>query len=83
VKDHAGRLGEYLNEPEKRAAIRGIRGEAEAAVRPRLASFSIVSNSRKFYHTWQAEIDHRFGLLSAVHLQQLRKALVSKDGQAV
>src|SRR5882762_6167864 len=85
VKDHAGRLGEYLNEPEnaKRLFDASSAGEAEAAVRARLLAQLLdrLELQEVLYHILASyEIQPiASDYCPPVHLQQLRKALVSKD----
>src|SRR5712664_969230 len=85
VKDHAGRLGEYLNEPEnaRRLFDASSAGEAEAAVRARLLAqlldrleqYEILYHVLASYEIRPIVSDY----CPPVHLQQLRKALVSKE----
>src|SRR6266478_5377273 len=85
VKDHAGRLGEYLNEPEnaKRLFDASSAGEAEAAVRARLLAQLLdrLELQEVLYHILASyEIQSiAADYCPPVHLQQLRKALVSKE----
>jgi len=85
VKDRAGRLGEYLNEPEnaKRLFDANSAGEAEAPVRSRLLSRLLdrLEHQEILYHILAS---YEIRPLASeycppVHLQQLRKALVSKE----
>src|SRR5436309_9751822 len=84
VKDHAGRLGEYLNEPEnaKRLFDASSAGEEEAPVRARLLSQLLdrLELQEVLYHILASyEIQPIASeYCPPVHLQQLRKALVSK-----
>ena len=85
VKDHAGKLGEYLNEPEnaKRLFDASSASEAEAPVRARLLSRLLdrLEHHEILYHIL-ASYEIRpiaSDYCPPVHLQQLRKALVSKD----
>ncbi len=85
VKDHAGRLGEYLNEPEnaKRLFDVSSASEAEAPTRARLLSqlldrleqYEILYHVLASYEIRPIVSDY----CPPVHLQQLRKALVSKE----
>src|SRR5467141_1919831 len=85
VKDHAGKLGEYLNEPEnaKRLFDVSSASEAEAPTRARLLSqlldrleqYEILYHVLASYEIRPIVSDY----CPPVHLQQLRKALVSKD----
>jgi hypothetical protein len=85
VKDHAGKLGEYLNEPEnaKRLFDASSAGEAEAPTRARLLSRLLdrLEQHEILYHILASyEIRPIAGdYCPPVHLQQLRKALVSKE----
>src|SRR6202795_2544068 len=85
VKDHAGKLGEYLNEPEnaKRLFDASSAGEAEAPVRARLLArfHDRLEQCEILYHILAS---YEIRLIASdycppVHLQQLRKALVSKE----
>jgi len=85
VKDHAGKLGEYLNEPEnaKRLFDASFAGEAEAPTRSRLLSRLLdrLEQREILYHILAS---YEIRPIAAdycppVHLQQLRKALVSKE----
>src|SRR6267154_3603299 len=85
VKDHAGRLGEYLNEPEnaKRLFDVSSAGEEQAPVRARLLSQLLdrLELQEILYHVL-ASYEIRpivSDYCPPVHLQQLRKALVSKE----
>jgi len=85
VKDHAGKLGEYLNEPENakrlfdavRLGVRGphARALAHAASRSASNSHEILYHILASYEIRPIAADY----CPPVHLQQLRKALVSKD----
>jgi hypothetical protein len=85
VKDHAGKLGEYLNEPEnaKRLFDASFAEEAEAPTRSRLLARLLdrLEQHEILYHVLASyEIRPIAGdYCPPVHLQQLRKALVSKD----
>src|SRR5437764_3214293 len=85
VKDHAGRLGEYLNEPEnaKRLFDVSSAGEEQAPVRARLLSQLLdrLELQEVLYHILASyEIQPiASDYCPPVHLQQLRKALVSKE----
>src|SRR5882672_1476015 len=85
VKDHAGKLGEYLNEPEnaKRLFDASFAGEAEVPTRSRLLSRLLdrLEHHEILYHILAS---YEIRPIAAdycppVHLQQLRKALVSKE----
>jgi hypothetical protein len=85
VKDHAGKLGEYLNEPEnaKRLFDASSAGEGEAPTRARLLSRLLdrLEQHEILYHVLAS---YEIRPIAAdycppVHLQQLRKALVSKE----
>ncbi len=85
VKDHAGKRGEYLNEPEnaKRLFDASFAGEAEAPTRSRLLSRLLdrLEHHEILYHILAS---YEIRPIAAdycppVHLQQLRKALVSKE----
>jgi hypothetical protein len=85
VKDHAGKLGEYLNEPEnaKRLFDASSASEAEAPTRARLLAQLLdrLEQHEILYHVL-ASYEIRpiaSDYCPPVHLQQLRKALVSKD----
>src|SRR6202140_2979994 len=85
VKDHAGKLGEYLNEPEnaKRLFDASFAVEAEAPTRSRLLARLLdrLEQHEILYHMLASyEIQPIAGdYCPPVHLQQLRKALVSKE----
>src|SRR6266704_538043 len=85
VKDHAGRLGEYLNEPEnaKRLFDVSSASEAEAPARARLLAQLLdrLELQDVLYHILASyEIQPiASDYCPPVHLQQLRKAIVSKD----
>src|ERR1700682_2864374 len=85
VKDHAGKLGEYLNEPEnaKRLFDASFAGEAEAPTRARLLARlldRLEQHEILYYTPGSYEIQPIAGdYCPPVHLQQLRKALVSKE----
>src|SRR3989475_8591852 len=85
VKDHAGRLRQYLNEPEnaKRLFDASSAGEEQAPVRARLLSQLLdrLELQEVLYHVLAS---YEIRPIAAeycppVHLQQLRKALVSKE----
>ena len=85
VKDHAGKLGEYLNEPEnaKRLFDASSASEAEAPNRARLLAQLLdrLEQCEILYHVL-ASYEIRpiaSDYCPPVHLQQLRKALVSKE----
>jgi hypothetical protein len=85
VKDHAGKLGEYLNDPEnaKRLFDASSAAEAEAPMRARLLSQLLerLEQHEILYHVL-ASYEIRpiaSDYCPPVHLQQLRKALVSKE----
>jgi hypothetical protein len=85
VKDHAGKLGEYLNEPEnaKRLFDASSASEVEASQRARLLSQLLdrLEQHEILYHIL-ASYEIRpiaSDYCPPVHLQQLRKALVSKE----
>jgi len=85
VKDHAGKLGEYLNEPEnaKRLFDASSASEAEAPNRARLLAQLLdrLEHHEILYHVL-ASYEIRpiaSDYCPPVHLQQLRKALVSKE----
>ena len=85
VKDHAGRLGEYLNEPgnANRLFDASSASEAEAPGRSRLLAqlldrlevHEILYHILASYEIRPIASDY----CPPLHLQQLRKALVSKD----
>src|SRR6266403_662654 len=85
IKDHSGKLGEYLNEPEnaKRLFDAGSANEAEALVRERLLLRLLdrLEQHQVLYHVLAGyEIRPIVSeYCPPVHLQQLRKALVSKE----
>ncbi len=85
IKDHAGKLGEYLNEPENAARLfdAGSASEAEAPLRARLLLRLLdrLEQEEVLYHVLAS---YEIRPIAAdycppVHLQQLRKALVSKE----
>jgi hypothetical protein len=85
VKDQAGKLGEYLNEPEnaKRLFDANSASESEAPNRARLLSRLLdrLEQHEILYHILAS---YEIRPIAAdycppVHLQQLRKALVSKE----
>jgi hypothetical protein len=85
VKDHAGKLGEYLNEPEnaKRLFDAGSASEAEAPNRARLLARLLdrLEQHEILYHVLASYEIRPIApdYCPPVHLQQLRKALVSKE----
>ena len=85
VKDHAGKLGEYLNEPENAKRLFDVSSatEAEAPTRARLLAQLVdrLEHHEILYHVL-ASYEIRpiaSDYCPPVHLQQLRKALVSKE----
>ncbi|HYL87045.1 MAG TPA: hypothetical protein VE263_22670 [Candidatus Angelobacter sp.] len=84
-KDHAARLGEYLNEPENAKRLFDPKAEPEAAapVRGQLLTRLLdrLEQHEVLYHVLASyEIRPIVAeYCPPVHLQQLRKALVSKD----
>src|SRR5216684_3222816 len=85
VKDHAERLGGYLNDPEnaKRLFDASSAGEAEAPTRARLLARLLdrLEQHEILYHIL-ASYEIRpiaSDYCPPLHLQQLRKALVSKE----
>jgi hypothetical protein len=85
VKDHAGKLGAYLNDPEnaKRLFDASSGTDAEAPMRARLLSQLLerLEQHEILYHVL-ASYEIRpiaSDYCPPVHLQQLRKALVSKE----
>ncbi len=85
VKDHAGRLGEYLNEPEnaKRLFDVSSASEAEAPTRARLLS-QLLDRLEQYEILYHVLASYEIRPIASdycppVHLQQLRKALVSKE----
>src|SRR5438309_1538232 len=85
VKDHAGKLGEYLNEPEnaKRLFDASSASETEAPTRARFVTKLHDRLERKEVHslilTSYETRPIAADFCPPVHLQQLRKALVSKE----
>jgi hypothetical protein len=85
VKDHSGKLGEYLNEPEnaKRLFDVSTASEGEASLRARLLLQLLdrLELQEVLYHVLASyEIRPIVSeYCPPVHLQQLRKALVSKE----
>jgi hypothetical protein len=85
VKDHSGKLGEYLNEPDnaKRLFEASSANETEAPVRERLLLRLLdrLEQHEVLYHVLASyEIRPIVSeYCPPVHLQQLRKALVSKE----
>src|SRR5437879_8105549 len=85
VKDHAGRLGEYLNEPEnaKRLFDASSASETEAPARARLLA-PLLDRLEQLEILYHVLASYEIQPIAAdycppVHLQQLRKALVSKE----
>jgi hypothetical protein len=85
VKDHAGKLGEYLNEPEnaKRLFDASSAGEAEAPTRARLLA-QLLDRLEQYEILYHVLASYEIRPIASdycppVHLQQLRKALVSKE----
>jgi hypothetical protein len=85
VKDHAGRLGEYLNEPEnaKRLFDASSASEAEAPTRARLLA-QLLDRLEQYEILYHVLASYEIRPIASdycppLHLQQLRKALVSKD----
>jgi hypothetical protein len=85
VKDHAGKLGAYLNDPEnaKRLFDAGSATEAEAPMRARLLSRLLdrLEQHEILYHVLAGYEIRPIAsdYCPPVHLQQLRKALVSRE----
>ncbi len=85
VKDHAGRLGEYLNEPEnaKRLFDASSASEAQAPARARLLA-QLLDRLEQYEILYHVLASYEIRPIASdycppLHLQQLRKALVSKD----
>jgi uncharacterized coiled-coil protein SlyX len=85
VKDHAGRLGEYLNEPEnaKRLFDVSSASEAQAPTRARLLA-QLLDRLEQYEILYHVLASYEIRPIASdycppLHLQQLRKALVSKD----
>src|SRR5712692_9100554 len=85
VKDHAGKLGEYLNEPEnaKRLFDVSSASESEAPTRARLLSH-LLDRLEQYEILYHVLASYEIRPIASdycppVHLQQLRKALVSKE----
>src|SRR5260221_4167517 len=85
VKDHAGRLGEYLNEPEngKRLFDASSASEAQAPARARLLA-QLLDRLEQYEILYHVLASYEIRPIASdycppVHLQQLRKALVSKE----
>jgi len=85
VKDHAGRLGEYLNEPEnaKRLFDASSASEEEAPNRARLLA-QLLDRLEQYEILYHVLASYEIRPIASdycppVHLQQLRKALVSKE----
>jgi len=85
VKDHAGKLGAYLNDPEnaKRLFDPGSAAGEEAAVHARLVARLLdrLEQCDILYHVLASYEIRTIAseYCPPVHLQQLRKALVSKE----
>jgi hypothetical protein len=85
VKDHAGRLGEYLNDPDnaRRLFDASSAGEGEGPTRARLLAqlldrlevHEVLYHILASYEIRSIASDY----CPPLHLQQLRKALVSKE----
>lgn len=85
VKDHAGKLGEYLNEPENAKRLfdasfgeeteRPLREQLLSRLLDRLEQYEILYHVLASYEIRPIASDYS----PPVHLQQLRKALVSKE----
>jgi hypothetical protein len=85
VKDHAGKLGEYLNDPEnaKRLFDASSASEEEAPMRARLLS-QLLDRLEQYEILYHVLASYEIQPIASdycppVHLQQLRKALVSKE----
>jgi hypothetical protein len=85
VKDHAGKLGEYLNEPDnaKRLFDASSASEAEAPNRARLLA-QLLDRLEQYEILYHVLASYEIRPIASdycppVHLQQLRKALVSKE----
>ena len=85
VKDHSGKLGEYLNEPEnaKRLFDASSASETEAPARSRLLA-RLLDRLEQLEILYHVLASYEIQPIAAdycppVHLQQLRKALVSKE----
>ena len=85
VKDHSGKLGEYLNEPEnaKRLFDASSASETEAPARSRLLA-RLLDRLEQLEILYHVLASYEIRPIAAdycppVHLQQLRKALVSKE----
>ena len=85
VKGHAGRLGEYLNEPEnaKRLFDANSASTKEASMRARLLS-QLLDRLEQYEMLYHVLASYEIRPIASdycppVHLQQLRKALVSKN----
>ncbi len=84
-KDYQGKLGDYLNEPENAKRLFDVAGceESERATRARLLSQFIARlEERELLLHIQASYEIRpiaADYCPPVHLQQLRKALVSRE----
>ncbi len=85
VKDHAGKLGEYLNEPENAKllfdpnsgapATASLRAQLLSRLLDRLEQHEILYHILASYEIQPIASEY----CPPVHLQQLRKALVSKE----
>src|SRR6267154_3475845 len=85
VKEHAGKLGEFLNEPEnaKRLFDASSASEQEAPTRARLLA-QLIDRLELHEILYHILASYEIRPIAAdycppVHLQQLRKALVSKE----
>jgi hypothetical protein len=85
VKDHSGKLGAYLNEPEnaKRLFDAASASQEEAPLRTRLL-FQLLDRLELHEVLYHVIASYEIRPIVAeycppVHLQQLRKAIVSKD----
>jgi uncharacterized coiled-coil protein SlyX len=85
VKDHSGRLGEYLNDPEnaKRLFDASSASETQAPTRARLLS-QLLDRLEQYEILYHVLASYEIRPIASdycppVHLQQLRKALVSKE----
>ena len=85
VKDHAGKLGAYLNDPEnaKRLFDASSADEVEAPLRARLLA-QLLERLEQYEILYHVLASYEIRPIASeycppVHLQQLRKALVSKE----